>query len=122
MGFPLFAIAQLRHYAQEMRSGVYDQQPSGHVEEVCARPAEDFETTARRYVANPGLIYPGLELGSFASALWFIVRMLATPAPDLDAWEARRDYPSISRGELAHDNPAWVQAAKAGQLVLQPGS
>lgn len=117
-GFPTFQIAQVRHYAEELKRGVYGQPPTGHVEEVTGRPAEGFESIARRYFAQPELVFPGLRPGTRIGAAALLARMMLTPAPDLDRWESRRDYPTIESPRLAHENPAWVEAAEATRLLV----
>lgn len=118
-GFPTFQIAQVRHYAAELRAGAFAD-VTDHVEEVCGHPPEDFATIARRYLDEPWRVMPGLGTGSRARALVFALRMMVARAPDLDRWEHARDYPLIAGGLLAHDNPDWVAAAEQQQLLLQP--
>jgi NAD(P)H dehydrogenase (quinone) len=118
-GFPTFQTAQVRHYAAELRAGVFAD-VTDHFEEVCGQPPEDFTTMARRYLSEPWRIMPGLTLGSRLGAVRFALRMALTRATDLDAWEQTRDYPLIADGALAHDNPDWVNAAKQRRLLLLP--
>lgn len=120
-GFPLFQIAQVRHYAAECRAGVYGQPPNDHVQRVTGRPAEPLEVTIRRYVEDPSRIMPGLRRGTLLGALGLGLRAAFTTAPDLDAWEQTRDYPLIDDGRLAHDAADWRAAVDGGRLVLQPG-
>lgn len=117
--FPIFQIAQVRHYAAELRAGAFAD-VTDHFEEVCGRPPEDFTTIARRYLSEPWRIMPGLRRGSRLAALRFALRMTLTRATDLDAWEQTRDYPLIANPVLAHDNPDWVAAAKQRRLLLLP--
>jgi len=120
-GFPLFQIAQVRHYAAECRAGAFAQEPNDHVLRVTHRAPEALRSTVRRYVEQPTHIMPGLRRGSLLGALGLAVRAAFTPAPDLNAWERSRDYPLIDDGLLAHQAPSWQAAANAGQLVLQSG-
>lgn len=107
-GYPISQIAHVRYYADEVRNGVYALgAPTDHVTAVTGTAPEDFETTARRYFANPELVYPGLRAGSKLSAIWFLIRMMATRPRDLDAWERDRGYPLIDNAELAHENSIW---------------
>ncbi len=117
-GFPRFQIAQVRHYAAELRAGAYGQGPTDHVHEVTGRPAEELVTTVRRYVQEPAKVMPGLRIGSLPGALALGLRAMVTPVPDLDAWERRRDYPTIAQGQLAHESPAWIAAAERMELLL----
>lgn len=118
-GFPDFQIAQIRHYAAELRAGVYAD-VTDHYEEVTERAPEDFATIARRYLDDPTRVMPGLTTGSRLGATAFALRMSATRATDQDAWEATRDYPLINGGTLAHENPDWLAAAERRELLLQP--
>lgn len=107
-GFTSFEIAQIRHYAQEVRGGTYAEgAPTDHVERVTGRAAERFEATARRYLAQPELIMPGFAVGTRASALALMLRTLLTRTPDLDRWEADRGYPLLADPVLAHDSEEW---------------
>ncbi len=119
-GFPIFQIAQVRHYAAELRAGAYGQEPSNHVQEVVGRAPDDFETIARRYFRGPEAIMPGLSAGGFLGAMALSMKILFTRAIDLDSWEAARDYPLIDAGLLAHESTEWQQAASSSRLVLQP--
>lgn len=118
-GFPTFQIAQVRHFAEELRAGVYAD-VTDHVAEVTGREPEPFVQTARRYLAEPARIMPGLRTGSLAGALMLALRMAFTRVLDLDAWEAGRDYPALPSGALAHENPRWLEAAERRELLLLP--
>lgn len=111
-GYPIEQIAHVRYYADEVREGAYAiGAPTDTVEAITGSPAEDFETTARRYFANPELVYPGLTAGSRLAAFAFLIRMVATRPRDLAAWERDRGYPLIDNPELAHENEAWRRQA-----------
>ena len=55
-----------------------------HIQEVTGKPPESFETTARRYIASPDLIVPGLRVGTKLQALIFMGKMMLARVPDLD--------------------------------------
>jgi hypothetical protein len=118
-----FEIAQIRHYAEEVRGGTYAVgAPTDHVEQVCGRPAEDFEVTARRYVQNPALVLPGFRAGNKLGALWLMARTMLTRPPDLEQWESERGYPMLAEPVLAHDSEEWRTAAEQKRLaLLEPG-
>jgi NAD(P)H dehydrogenase (quinone) len=118
-GFPTFQIAQVRHYAAELRAGAYAD-VTDHFEEVTGRPPENFAVIARRYLDEPGRVMPGLQTGSRIGAIAFALRMMVARATDLDRWEHTRDYPLISRGVLAHENPDWKAATERRELLLKP--
>ncbi|ETW94445.1 MAG: hypothetical protein ETSY1_34850 [Candidatus Entotheonella factor] len=118
-GFPRFEIAQIRHYAEELRAGAYAVgAPTDHVEQVCGRPAEDFEVTARRYVEHPELVIPGFSLGSKLNALGQILKTMLTKAPNLDQWEVVRGQPVLAEPQLAHHSEAWLATAEKRDLNL----
>jgi len=122
-GVSAFEIAHLRFYFEELRGGTYAVgAPTDHVQEICGRPPEPFETIARRYIAQPDLIAPGLRAGTKLGALAFIVKMMLTRAPDLDRWERERGHPMLREPVLAHDSRDWREAAEQKKLLLLPTS
>lgn len=119
LGFSNFEIAQIRHYAEEIRGGTYAvSAPTDHVEQVVGRPAEDFEITARRYVQRPELVFPRFKVGSKLDAFRLLLKTMLTRAPDLDHWESERGYPLLTEPLLAHDSEEWLVTAKQKRLAL----
>ncbi len=122
-GVSAFEIAHLRFFFEELRGGTFAVgAPTDHVQEICGRPPESFETIARRYIAQPDLIYPGLRAGTKLEALAFMVKMMLTRAPDLDRWERERGHPMLEKPVLAHDSRDWREAAEQKELLLLPTS
>jgi len=118
---PTEQVAHIRYYAEEVRNGVYAKSaPTDHVELVTGRPAEDFETTARRYIANPSLVSPGFEIGSKASALAMLFRMITARPFDLGRWERDRGYPLLKEPTLAHQCDRWQAAASKAEINILP--
>ena len=114
-----FAIAQIRHYVEEVRDGTFAVgAPTDHVDLVTGHPPEDFDTTAHRYTENPALILPGFQVGGKLGALWLMVKTMLSPAPDLDQWESERGYPALSEQVLAHDSEEWLTTARQKRLAL----
>ncbi len=123
LGFSRFERAQIRHYAEELRGGAYAVgAPTNHVEQVCGRPAEAFDETARRYIRNPALIFPQFKIGSRLGACGLMIRTLLTRVPDLDRWESERDYPLLAKAQLAHTSEAWRNAAARRATNARPGN
>jgi hypothetical protein len=79
--------------------------PSDAVLQVTGHPAEDFETTVRRYVDNT----PDTRrtLGSRPRALARLMRALAVPAPNLARYARTHDDPPLPHATLAIDSPDW---------------
>ncbi len=119
MGFPLSELSQVRYYADALKGGAFEVgAPTDHVQQITGQPAEDFETIARRYIADPKLIHPALKIGSKLGAFGFLIRMLATRAADLDAYERSQGYPILRNPADAPNNPAWRAAAERQLLYL----
>ena len=119
LGMTNFQVAQVRHYAEEVRQGAFEiAAPNNHIELVCSRPAESFETTARRYLQQPQLVDPRLKTERYWDAVIFLLKTIVTAAPDLDRWESDRGYPRIRAGELAHESNEWLTAV--GQNSIRP--
>ncbi len=122
-GLSALEIANVGFYCEEIRGGTFAVgAPTDHVQKVCGRPAESFETAARRYIAQPDLIAPGLRVGTKLEALAFMVKMMLTRAPDVDRWERERGHPMLRKPVLAHDSHDWREAAEKKQLLLLPTS
>jgi len=119
MGLPNFVVAGVRHYMEEMRSGTYAVgAPTDHVEQVCGRPAEDFEVTARRFVEHPELVWPGLKIGSKLGAFRLMLKTMLARVPNFDQWEHDQGFPMLNEPVLAHDSEEWRATAKQQELNL----
>ncbi len=119
-GLKAFEIAHARFYFEEIRGGTFAVgAPTDHVQEICGRRPESFETIVRRYIAQPDLIAPGLRAGAKLGAYAFMIKMMLTRAPDLDRWERERGHPMLKAPILAHDSDEWRGAAETGRLLLQ---
>ena len=113
----------MRHYAEDLKNGAFAVGgPTNHVLEVSGQAPENFETMARRYIDDPSLIYPGVKIGTKAQAIGFLLKMLVTKAPDLDAWERERGYPLLTDPVLAPDSAEWRETAERQQLNLLPAA
>ena len=122
-GYSLLEIAHLRYYAADIRDGAFAAGgPTDHVIEVTGRALEDFESIARRYIDNPSLIHPKLKIGSKVGAIGSLMKMLATKAPDLEAWERARGYPLLNNPVRSQDNAEWRATAERQQLNLLPNA
>ncbi len=121
LGLPTEQVAHMRYYSEEVRNGVYEKSaPTDHVAQVTGRDPEDFETTARRYIANPSLIMPDFSIGSRASALAMLFRMMLARPVDLEQWERERGYPLISNATLAHQCDRWAAASEEAEINIVP--
>lgn len=116
-GFPPFEIAQVRHFSREHAEGAFAVGgPTDHVKEVGGRDPEDFESIARRYFQNPTLVHPRLSTGTKLQAMRFLLKMLFTRAPDLDAWERAQDMPLLANALLCTDSEDWLASAQRREM------
>ena len=119
-GYPAFQIAQLHHYLEEhRRTALTVNAPNDTVRTVGGREAEDFETIARRYIAERP--EAAQTFGNKLEAMQCFARMLVTPAPDIDEYERRQDHPSIENPEFSSESEEWI-ASHDGQDRLLPVS
>jgi NAD(P)H dehydrogenase (quinone) len=105
MGFPLELISGVRYYLDDHQRGAFELgAPTTDVLEVTGRPAEDFETIARRYAAMPG---NRRRAGNLLRQLASLVVAPLRPGFDLDRYdrELRRPFPSIP--QFAPDSEVW---------------
>ncbi len=122
LGYSNFDMAQLRWYVEEYRRDTFAiAAPSDAVLQVTGRPAEDFETTVRRYVDNT----PATRrtFGSRPRAMARLMKALATPAPNLARYARTHDDPPLPHASLAIDSPDWQSEHDPSRknLGAQPG-
>jgi len=112
MGFPLELISGVRYYLDDHQRGAFELgAPTTDVLEVTGKPAEDFETIARRYA-----VMPANQRGA-RNLLRQLVRLVVAPLRpgfDLDRYdrELRRPFPSIP--QLASDSEVWRREHDVG--------
>jgi len=104
-GFPIDLISGVRYYLDDHDRGAFELgAPTTDVLEVTGRPAEDFETIARRYAALPR------NQRTFGNWLREFAEFLITPLVprfNLDRYdrELRRPFPSAP--QFAPDSLTW---------------
>ncbi len=104
---PAFPSSQLRYYVEDYRRNAFGiGAPTNAVLEVGGREPEDFETIVRRYVANsPGAVP---SFGNRLKAVRFFIKMLLTPAPDMDSYERERDHALLQEPEYTTASEEWL--------------
>src|SRR5260370_24344713 len=114
-GYTIDVFSGIRYYIEDHKRGAFEVgAPTTDVFDVTGRPAEDFETIAHRYAAQPR------NQRTFGNWLReFVQFMLAPLAPgfDLDRYdrELRRPFPSVP--QFATDPNVWrPEAAIADQF------
>ena len=109
-----FEISGLRHYVQDHKSGAFEVGggTTDVVQELTGRPAEDFETTARRYAALP---FAQKTAGNRLKAAWNFLRMPFHPGFKPERDDRVQEHPVPSVAKLAIESERW-QAEHVGQL------
>lgn len=118
-GLSIDELSNIRYYVEDHRKGVFELgAPTTDVLDVTGRPAEDFETIARRYVAR------SRNQRTFSN--WvreFTLFMMAPLLPgfNLDRYdrELRRPFPSAAR--FAVESAIWRDEHDLGDTI-QPAA
>ncbi len=120
-GIPPFETSQLLYYSSDHRLDAFAiGAPTSHVLELSGQEPEDFETITRRYVATrPEAIQ---SLGNKLKALFFMVKMMMSRAPDMERWERRRGHPMLTNPLLAPESDEWRASAERQTLAILENS
>jgi len=106
IGLSDFILTQLYFFLLDYQRGSFGVgAPTDAVREVGGREPEDFETIARRYVAQSP--FSRKSPAAMAKAAWNMARAVATPVPDLDALAQKLNIPRIQHASLAADSAGW---------------
>lgn len=104
-GLPIDLISGMRYYVDDHRRGAFELgAPTTDVLEVTGRPAEDFETIARRYAANPS------NRRTLRASMGELVRFLVTPLRrgfDLDRYDRELRRPVPEAPQFAPESRIW---------------
>ena len=104
-GIPIDVLSGIRYYIDDHTRGAFELgAPTTDVLDVTGRPAEDFETIARRYATLPG------NQRTFSNWLRTVAQFLITPLSpgfNFDRYdrELRRPFPSDP--QFAPDSKVW---------------
>ena len=102
------AVSQLALYAEEYRRGTFAvNAPTTDVETVAGRKPEAFEDIVRRYVASQPELMP--SVARRLTALGGFLKILATPALNLEIVQRHRDYVQTREPRFSQDDEAWTR-------------
>ena len=122
-GFPIDQISGVRYYIDDHKRGAFELgAPTTDVLEVTGRPAEDFETIARRYTAT---VRSRRTLGN---GLRELARFLITPLSpgfNLDRYDRELRRPFPSEPQFAPESKVWrrehaIDRTERDALTAQP--
>ena len=105
LGLPIDAMSNIRYYIEDHKRGAFEiGAPTTDVPDVTGRPAEDFETIARRYAALPR------NQRTFSNWLReFTQFMIAPLSPgfNLDRYDRELRRPFPSEPQFASESETW---------------
>jgi NAD(P)H dehydrogenase (quinone) len=114
-----FLMTGLRYYVEDHKQGAFAlSAPNNDVLEVTGHPAEDFETTARRYAARPE------AQRSFGNRLRTFVDFMRNPfSPGYNPERLERElrYPKPPAPRPAMANERW-KAERSAQFAERPAT
>jgi uncharacterized protein YbjT (DUF2867 family) len=104
-GYPIELMSNVRYYIDDHKRGAFELgAPTTDVLEVTGRPAEDFETIARRYVAQPG---NRRTLGNWLREFAGSMLALLSPGFNFDRYDRELRRPFPSEPQFAPDSEVW---------------
>ncbi|MFV2056432.1 MAG: NmrA family NAD(P)-binding protein [Thiohalomonadales bacterium] len=108
LDFPEFGISQILHYMEEhKRTALTVDAPNTVVRDIGGCDPEDFETIARRYIADrPEAIQ---SVGNKLNAIKFFVKMFLTRTPDMHKYEMQHNHPMIKNPVYSSDSDEWFR-------------
>jgi NAD(P)H dehydrogenase (quinone) len=112
-----FLMSGLRYYVEDHRQGAFAMgAPTNDVLEVTGRPAEDFETTARRYAARPEA---QRSFGNWLRTFVDFMRTPLSPGYNVERLERELRFPFPTAPRLAMANERW-KVEHGAQFAQRP--
>ena len=107
-GAPAFQMGELRLYIEDHRQGAFEHNaPTQDVLEVTGKPAEDFETTVRRYAALPeSQPTTANKIREIAKFLW----LPFAPGYDPVRYERQLGMPMAPSPMFAVEDNSWLES------------
>jgi hypothetical protein len=119
-GYPIDVFSGVRYYIEDHRRGVFELcAPTNDVLEVTGRPAEDFETIARRYAALP---HNRRTLGNGLRELAQFMVAPFSPGFNLKRYDRELRRPFPSEPQFAADSAVWIREHGRAGFVKPTGS
>jgi len=126
-GLSIDVLSNMRYYIADHKLGAFELgAPTTDVLDVTARPAEDFETIARRYASRPG---NRRTLGNWFRNLAEFIITPFSPGFNLRRYDRELRSPSPSRPQFAPESEVWrrehavsavTEAAAPGRDTARP--
>lgn len=116
-GASVHEVYNYREYLRDYRNGAFafDGGVNDVVAQLTGQPAEDFETTARRYAAMP---FARQTAANRLKALARFSVLPLAPGHDLHRYQRQMRFPQPPRPSLASEDPRWLE--EHGARTLPP--
>ena len=89
--------------------------PTSVVKDIVGRDPEDFETIARRYIADSSVAKPSVV--NKLRALKNLMKVMLTLVPDLETYHRAQGHPTLKNPEFAFQNKEWRAEHEAAAAV-----
>ncbi|HEV2425308.1 MAG TPA: NmrA family NAD(P)-binding protein [Terriglobia bacterium] len=117
-GFPIDVFSGVRYYIEDHKRGAFELgAPTTDVLEVTGRPAEDFETIARRYAALPG---NQRTFGNWLREFVQFVLAPLSPGFNFDRYDRELRRPFPAEPQFAPESRVWRREHAVGEAAKPP--
>jgi uncharacterized protein YbjT (DUF2867 family) len=108
MGFTNFEMANVKYYIRELDKGAFAVNgPTTVVKDITGNDPEDFETMARKALAN--MPEAKRSFGNKLKAIRNFMAQLFIQLPNLDKYEAEQEFPQFRQSfNYVQDNKEWL--------------
>ena len=112
MGFSMFDMVNVKYYIQELDKGAFAVNGvTTVVKDITGEDPEDFETMARKALANMPEAKKSFK--NTLKAIGNFMAMLFTQLPKLDKYETEQEFPQFKNGfNHVQENKAWLTLHK----------
>ena len=118
-GYPVDLLSNVRYYIDDHKSGAFEMgAPTTDVLEVTGRPAEDFETIARRYAALPR---NQRTFGNWLREFAQFVMAPFSPGYNFDRYERELRRPFPPDPQFAPESGVWRREHGIGEAARPEG-
>lgn len=118
-GLPLYTYTQVADYNDEAFNGTMEvSAPTSVVKDIVGREPEDFETIARRYIADSSVVDPSVlnKLRAFKN----LVKIILTRVPDMKTYHRAQGHPVLKDPQFCYQNKEWRAERGAAAPVTPP--
>ncbi len=106
MGYPNYFIAQFQQYIPDYQKNAFAvNAPTNVVRTITGREPEDYETIARRYIANA--LHPKRSLAARVQQMIMMIVWMLLPGPKTTPYLALSEFSDRKHAVLSADSSEW---------------